>query len=179
MSFGGTGGRDCRTGFVTCLECNKHEVTGFELLCGSQESDTPGRDAWKCPACSNLSYTDSMLKNMRFVEIAANGGPRGDDTDDGEEPSTDGLREDEVELEVPKQGISRVALDTPKSGGSNSSALENPVVFEGRRVNAILNDLVECEDQVSAIRHRLVRLIRDVQDFYFENSKFLDTWPTP
>jgi hypothetical protein len=160
MSFGGTGGRDCRTGIATCLQCRKYEVTGLELLFG-EKSKAPGRFVWKCPVCSKYSYTDDLSKNMRFMGPHSNGDSDGDEMSDGEQPPTKGSREVEADLEVAMQGISRMALDTAK--------------FE-RRVNTILNRLVDYEDKLNGLRHCFGGLIRDVQDLYSDNSTFLDNY---
>ncbi|CAG7946639.1 unnamed protein product [Penicillium nalgiovense] len=155
MSFGGTGGRDCRTGIVTCLRCEKYVTTVFELFFSQLKSKAPGRFVWRCPGCSKYSYTDSMLKKMRFLGSQSDGDSHGDQMSDGKRPPTEGSCEVGADSEVAIQGISRIALDTAE--------------FE-RRVDAIRNGLVDYENKVNVSRHCLGGLIRDVQDLYFDNS---------
>ncbi|KAH1806645.1 hypothetical protein KXX35_009384 [Aspergillus fumigatus] len=63
------------------------------------------------------------------------------------------------------------SVTVPVDRRATGSALESPVIFDGRRVDGILAGLVEYENQVNALRHRLGGLVRDVQDFYFENVR--------
>jgi hypothetical protein len=63
------------------------------------------------------------------------------------------------------------SVTVPVDGRATGSALESPVIFDGRRVEGILAGLVEYENQVNALRHRLGGLVRDVQDFYFDNGE--------
>jgi hypothetical protein len=63
------------------------------------------------------------------------------------------------------------SVTVPVDRRATGSALESPVIFDGRRVDGILAGLVEYENQVNALRHRLGGLVRDVHDFYFDNGK--------
>ncbi|OQE76600.1 hypothetical protein PENNAL_c0066G06999 [Penicillium nalgiovense] len=100
MSFGGTGGRDCRTGIVTCLRCEKYVTTVFELFFSQLKSKAPGRFVWRCPGCSKYSYTDSMLKKMRFLGSQSDGDSHGDQMSDGKRPPTEALDTAEFERRV-------------------------------------------------------------------------------
>lgn len=68
----------------------------------------------------------------------------------------------------PQSMSSTVPVDHRATG----SAVEHPVIFDGRRATEILSGLEEYEKQLNALRHRFRGVIRDVQDFNFENSKF-------
>lgn len=54
---------------------------------------------------------------------------------------------------------------------ATGTALEHPVLYDRKRVDGILSQLSEYENQASALRHRFGGLIRDVQDFNFENGE--------
>lgn len=71
--------------------------------------------------------------------------------------------------QLPAQSVSSTA---PVDHRATGAALERPVIFDGRPVEAILNELDEHEKQVNALRHRFRSIIRRVEDLNFENSKF-------
>lgn len=54
------------------------------------------------------------------------------------------------------------------------SALEAPVMFDGRRVDPILSGLSDFENQVRAIRARFMSLLLEIQDFCHDNSEFYE-----
>ncbi|OQD61471.1 hypothetical protein PENPOL_c016G05567 [Penicillium polonicum] len=191
MSFGGFGGRQPRTGYSTCLQCGKEKVSGFELILFSKPSKTPDRDVWQCPSCTKWCYVDSLYKNMVYYDelsknAACENRDSSDGSDDSDESSVDGESEDDemsddeetsskstdkvdFDLKSARAGLSKMALDSSKYGGSNkvSPADEEK---NRKRVIQILNGLVEHQNQANALLHQLGGLIRDVQDFNFENG---------
>lgn len=55
----------------------------------------------------------------------------------------------------------------------SGSTPQSVAVYDGKRVNGILNGLVEYENQINALRRPFGNVVREVQDFYFENSKLV------
>jgi hypothetical protein len=76
---------------------------------------------------------------------------------------------------IGQQSKSQSVVPTASGDGrAKGSASERPALFDERQVSKILEELVNYENQGSALRHRLGSLIRDVQDLV-ENSTCLDS----
>lgn len=173
MSFAGYGGRQPRTGYSTCLQCEKRKVSGFELMLFSKPSKTPNRDVWQCPSCTKWCYVDSLYKNMVYDdglsknavygtrdssdgsddsdESSAAGESEDDEMSDDEEASSKSTGEVESDLKSARVGLSKMALDSSKYGGSNkvSPADEEK---NRKRVIQILTGLAEHENSTVSLR---------------------------
>ncbi|OQD91112.1 hypothetical protein PENANT_c001G04595 [Penicillium antarcticum] len=173
MSFGGTGGRDCRTGLSTCLQCNEYKVSVLEVCLSNYPTKNNNRWAWKCPSCNKASYVDRLLKPENLMFVCSDSEEEESDEDeigDGEESESKVSADVESEVEVAKQRLSRMALGSPKYGSPNVGSLTYEEKIR-KRVIPILTGLAEHENQVNALRLSFGGLIRDVQDFNFENSR--------
>lgn len=133
MSFGGYGGRTPRTGLATCLQCNQRQVSGLELLLFGKPSNTPNRKVWQCPSCKKYSWVDTLQKNFVYVD-ESDGSDESSDEDassDEDESCDDDDMEDkkcvqdkstskvDSDLKLARSGMSKLALDSSKFGGSN------------------------------------------------------------
>lgn len=79
--------------------------------------------------------------------------------------------------EMQQQHVQIVPPVPPVDRRATGSALEHPVIFDGRPYEAVLNELAELEKQVNAVRYRFRGVISQVEDLNFGNSKlFLSIW---
>lgn len=119
-----SGGYSDLTGMPSC-QCGR-EYSQLEIMfCSDPIDKEETRFAYKCPndVCGKASYADVLLRKMEYVRASAvsnSAGPplrplpyKGGDAS---------LKEKEKEIE---DGMSRMALDTKKFGGSNFGPIKS------------------------------------------------------
>lgn len=114
------------------------------------------------------------MSNARSSRSAASGGNQRSSTAQptfsvsAQRPTAEQSEQTEHRNPVPEMHVTFPS--NAVESGSVFQATRGGIQYDSTRIDRVMDGFVDYESQVNALRHRLGAVVREVQDFYFENS---------